>query len=120
MLAELLVVPNCAHHEGAAELLRSVLDEAGQRESQVVTRVITSEAEAEHYQFPGSPTLRLDGVDPVPAPDHHVGLTCRLYRRPDGRMSGVPDHDALVQAVRDAAAATSTVVGVTSGTSRFP
>ena len=64
-------------------------------------REITTEAEAEREGFVGSPTVRIDGTDIEPVAGEPVGLTCRLYRRADGRPSPVPDK----QSVRDALAA---------------
>lgn len=37
----------------------------------------------------GSPTLLIDGIDPFAEGDRPVGLSCRLYRTPDG-PAGAP------------------------------
>lgn len=44
--------------------------------------------------------MRVNGADIQPT-DEPAGLTCRIYRRRDGRVSPLPD----VQDVRDAIAA---------------
>jgi hypothetical protein len=52
--------------------------------------------------FVGSPTIRAGGVDVVPPPPGEPsGLTCRVYRRRDGRFSPLPDPDDLRDALRD-------------------
>jgi len=53
---------------------------------------ITADAEAERRDFPGSPTIRIDGRDILPLnPTEPRGLTCRLYHRRDGSVSPLPD-----------------------------
>lgn len=59
-----------------------------------VEREIVDEADAERERFPGSPTIRVDGVD-LFATDEPPGLTCRIYRLADGRFSPTPDPDEL-------------------------
>lgn len=65
---------------------------------------ITSGADAEEQGFVGSPTIRVDGNDLFPpGADEPVGLTCRIYRLPDGRVSPTPDpadlRDAITRAL---------------------
>jgi len=64
---------------------------------------VTDEAEARRVGFPGSPTIRIDGEDLAdPGPDVPLGLSCRVYRRRDGRVSPLPDREDLSQALRAA------------------
>ena len=65
---------------------------------------VTAEPEAERLRFPGSPTIRVDGadIDPIGADEQPFGLTCRLYRRADGRASPLPDPEQIRQALRAA------------------
>jgi hypothetical protein len=69
-------------------------------------REIGSDADAEREGFPGSPTIRVDGRDVLPPRDEPVGLTCRVYRLRDGRISPLPDRqdvrDTLVTAIEGA------------------
>ena len=66
---------------------------------------VASDDEARASRFPGSPTILIDGRDVVtPGPDEPVGLTCRVYRRRDGRISPTPDPDDVRAALRRALA----------------
>ncbi|MEO5709387.1 MAG: hypothetical protein ABIQ59_06165 [Nocardioidaceae bacterium] len=101
---ELLVVPDCPHEAGAAELLRTALDDVGLGASGVAVDVVHSQEEAEARYFVGSPTFCLDGADVFPEPDQPAALACRLY--PGAR--GVPELRDLRQALKRAAAASMT------------
>ena len=43
--------------------------------------------QAEELGFHGSPTILVNGVDPFLEPGSEVGLTCRVYRTPEGSAS---------------------------------
>jgi hypothetical protein len=48
----------------------------------------------------GSPTLLVDGVDPFASRDDRTyGLSCRLYRAPDGGIIPAPSIDQLRKAI---------------------
>jgi hypothetical protein len=59
---------------------------------------ITDQGEADREGFIGSPTIRVDGED-VEEAQGPTGLACRVYRRPDGRASPLPDPDAVGNAL---------------------
>jgi hypothetical protein len=63
-------------------------------------REIDTDAEAERESFPGSPTIRVDGVDVQPPGDVPIGLSCRVYRHSDGRVSPLPDPEDVRAALR--------------------
>ena len=89
---------------GLAEL-REVLTELGLPDGPVSMREIRTDAEAAETGFVGSPTILVDGVDIAPGPeDEPGGLTCRVYRRRDGRISPTPDPQDLRDALEAAAA----------------
>ena len=60
---------------------------------------------ARSHQFPGSPTIRLDGadIDPEGAALMGVALTCRTYLREDSGFSPLPLKGDLVAAIKRAA-----------------
>ncbi|MDP9227852.1 MAG: hypothetical protein M3M99_02225 [Actinomycetota bacterium] len=80
------------------------MSEAGLDPDGIEERRIETDADAEREAFVGSPTIRVDEVDvQPPADDEPAGLTCRIYRRRDGRVSPLPDPED----VRDALEAAS-------------
>lgn len=86
---ELMVVPHCPNIVPAQAQLRAILDELGLTGMTIQTTVIRSDDEAVARGFTGSPSLRINGVDPSPS-SGPVGMSCRLYRAADG-LSGLPD-----------------------------
>lgn len=55
---------------------------------------------AQREGFPGSPTIRVDGVDiQAPTEPEPPGLTCRVYRLRDGRISPLPDPQDVKEAL---------------------
>jgi hypothetical protein len=64
---------------------------------------VDTESEAEQERFVGSPTIRIDGRDVQPTgEDEPVGLTCRVYRLRNGRVSPTPDPADLREALLNA------------------
>jgi hypothetical protein len=93
---ELLYWDGCPSHPQALAELRTALAGLGHADAHVVLRRVDSEDEAAALGFCGSPTIRVDGVDPVPPPaGEPTGLTCRVYRLADGRYSPTPDPGLL-------------------------
>lgn len=98
---ELLYWNGCPSHPAALADLRAALLELGRPETAVTLTEISSQEQAERRGFTGSPTLLVDAVDLVPPPPGEpAGLTCRVYRRRDGRYSPTPDPDDLRDALR--------------------
>jgi hypothetical protein len=93
---ELLYWEGCPSHPQALAELREALADLGRAQDAVVLRRVETEEEAARLGFAGSPTIRVDGFDPVPPPPGEpTGLTCRVYRRADGRYSPTPDPGLL-------------------------
>jgi len=92
MKIEVLYVSNCPNHTVALERLRGILQaESFQKH---VKEVLVRDAEmAQTLEFPGSPTIRINGQDVEPQSEKAAafGLMCRLYS--DG--SGVPSQRKL-------------------------
>ena len=97
---ELLWWEGCPSYPETLEDLTRVLREEGVDDEVALVEVDTDE-QARREHFPGSPTIRLDGEDAVPAPEAEpFSLTCRVYRMRDGRISATPDPEDLRDAVR--------------------
>jgi hypothetical protein len=101
---ELLWWEGCPSTERTLADLRAALTDLGLDPGAIEMREMATEQQAVEERFPGSPTIRIEGVDPFPA-DDMPGLTCRIYRRADGRPSPTPDPARLREALAQAAAA---------------
>jgi hypothetical protein len=102
MKVELLWWDGCPSHPEALADLERVLREEG-LEAQVEMVEVETDEQARRERFPGSPTIRLDGEDAVPAdPGEPFSLTCRVYRLRDGGFSATPDPEDLRDAIRRA------------------
>ena len=100
MKVELLWWEGCPSHPEALEDLERVLREEDV-DAEVELVEVESDEQARRERFPGSPTVRLDGVDVLaPAGTEPFSLTCRVYRLRDGRISPTPDPEDLRDAVR--------------------
>jgi hypothetical protein len=100
MRVELLWWEGCPSHPETLEDLKRVLREEGVEANVDLVEVETDE-QARSERFPGSPTVRIDGEDVLPAADGEpFSLTCRVYRLRDGRMSATPDPEDLRDAIR--------------------
>jgi hypothetical protein len=100
---EFLWWEGCPSWERALEMLRAEIERVGLEPDALEVIEITAAEDAAAHGFPGSPTIRVDGEDiQPPGPEQPGGLTCRVYRRRDGRVSPLPDpedlHEALVRA----------------------
>jgi hypothetical protein len=101
---ELLWWEGCPSTERATAAVRSALTELGLPDADVRLREIVTDDDAREAAFVGSPTILIDGHDLVPAAgEEPIGLSCRVYRRRDGRISPIPDPDDLREALRRAA-----------------
>ena len=99
MRIDFLFWRECPSHPEARELLSAVLEERGV-EAEVVEREVLTQAEAEELAFPGSPTIRVDGLDVDPeGAGARPALTCRIYHLPDGGVSPVPSREQLEEAL---------------------
>ena len=98
---ELLWWRGCPSWEAAIELVRVEMAAAGLDPDGLVVHEVETEQEAERLGYPGSPTVLVDGRDIQDPGDEPAGLTCRVYRLRDGRVSPLPSrediHDALLR-----------------------
>lgn len=79
------------------------MSEAGLDPESVELREVLTDDDADRESFIGSPTIRIDGADlqPVDAAEP-AGLTCRVYRQRDGRISPLPDPEDVREALASA------------------
>jgi hypothetical protein len=99
---ELLFWDGCPSHPQALEDLREAMAAEGLDPETIRVREVDTDELAEHERFVGSPTIRIDGEDVQPTGDEPTGLTCRIYRMRDGRISPVPDPADLREALQAA------------------
>jgi hypothetical protein len=97
----------CPSSDEALAELREEMAALGLDPDGVWVREVDTDDDAEREEFVGSPTIRVDGRDVQPPNDEPVGLTCRVYRLRDGRISALPDRedvrDRLVAAIEGGA-----------------
>jgi hypothetical protein len=101
MKIEILYVTGCPHHRPAVERIREAL--AAERwDAEIQEILVRDPAMAEALQFPGSPTIRINGrdVECNKEAEGRPALSCRLYR---GGSEGLPSLGAIRSALREAA-----------------
>jgi hypothetical protein len=100
---DLLYFDGCPNWHVAHERVTEALRRAGRRDQRVNLVRVSTDDDARALQFPGSPTVRVDGRDLFPG-DGGVGLACRVYSTPDG-LAGSPTVGQLVDAMASATTA---------------
>ena len=96
----LLYFDDCPNWRVAEERLAAI---AAERADLKVTRhLVDTLEEAERVGFHGSPSILVDGVDVFAETGAGVGLSCRVYRTPDG-LAGAPTLEQLRAALADVA-----------------
>ena len=89
----------CPSWQRALSMVREEMGQLGLDPGSLEVIEIVDEADAATHGFPGSPTILVDGEDiQPPGPEQPTGLTCRVYRRRDGRVSPLPDREDLREA----------------------
>lgn len=98
-MIEFLFWEGCPSHERALADLIAVMDQQGlEREHLRITEIHT-QADADRERFIGSPTIRVDDIDVEDPGDTGFALDCRVYYRPDGAVSPLPDPEKVRAAV---------------------
>ncbi len=92
----LMYFDDCPNWKVADERLHELADEIDGMT--IHHRYVGTAEDAEKYQFRGSPSILVDGVDPFAEADDPVGLSCRVYQTPDG-MAGSPTLEQLRSAL---------------------
>ncbi len=73
MKIQILMSPGCSHGERTAELVADVARERAPQ-ADVETTLVATPDDAARLEFPGSPTVRVNGVDIEPQAPTNVGL----------------------------------------------
>jgi hypothetical protein len=99
---ELLWWEGCPSTDEALAMLREEMTALGLDPEAIDVREVSTDADAEREAFVGSPTFRVDGEDVQPLREEPVGLSCRVYRLADGRISPLPERQEVRQTLLDA------------------
>jgi len=95
---ELLYFDGCPNWRLAEERLTSALRLANRPDVTVVQRRVARNGQAAALGFVGSPTVLVDGRDPLATGGESVGLSCRVFRTAAG-LEGAPTIEQLVEAL---------------------
>lgn len=101
MDVELLWFAGCPNWRETDARLRRTLTLAGVDATVRLVEVATPE-DAERLRFRGSPTVLVDRRDPFADETDPVGLSCGVFRTPQG-LRGAPTVEQLVAVLRGAA-----------------
>lgn len=96
---ELLYFDGCPNWKVAEDRLTEVLGALGRADVVVERRLVETPEQAEELQFLGSPTIRINGVDPFATGEEPVGLACRVFVTPAG-LRGSPETAQLREVLR--------------------
>lgn len=101
MRIDFLYFPDCPSHEEAWERLQDALEQE-RIPVEPAVYCIETEEEAKQHRFPGSPTIRVNGVDIDPAFSEETSfrMTCRLYLNEEGRPSPLPSITMIRNALK--------------------
>lgn len=101
MRVEVLYVEGCPSHGAAVAMVREVLDAQG-IETQIEEVLVKDEQMASELRFPGSPTIRVNGLDVVGELHSAASfaLSCRLYS--GSNHAGLPPPEMIHRAVLEA------------------
>jgi hypothetical protein len=99
---ELLWWSGCPSWERAVAIVREEMAGLGLDPEELEVREVPSDAAATDEAFVGSPTIRVEGRDIQEPGSEPAGLTCRIYRLRDGRVSPLPDRADVREALATA------------------
>ena len=102
MKVELLHIAGCPHTEATRRLLGESLQELGLA-GDIEEIVVSDPSKAEALSFPGSPTIRIDGIDVetgILRQNRHA-LSCRIYMI-HGNAHGAPTREMIRRAIQAA------------------
>ena len=89
---EFLYFEGCPSYKVALENLKEVLN-SEDIDSEIKLIAVDSPDDAEKFQFQGSPSIRVNGID-LEDRDEECSFNCRIYTI-DGKMTGIPTKDFI-------------------------
>lgn len=100
---QFLYFSDCPNHETARKNLMEAISKVRLNHYEIEEIEIKSEEDAQRYKFPGSPTIRVNGVDVDPnyIDSGNYALMCRVYRIGD-KFHGAPTVEMIKEALEDA------------------
>lgn len=87
---------DCPNWRTGHDRLMEAIQQLGPDRFGVDLRQVGSHEQAVAEQFRGSPSFRIDGVDPFAEDGAAFGVACRVYRTPEG-LAGSPTVAQLVE-----------------------
>ncbi len=103
MKIQFLYFSDCPNHELARKNLIDAIEELGIEHCHIEEIEVKTEEDAVKYKFPGSPTIRVNGVDVDPSyiDRGNYGLMCRVYKIGE-KFYGAPTKELIKEAIEDA------------------
>ncbi len=101
MHIELLYVDGCPNWPVAHARLAEFMAYTGLRDEPIDLIEVATPEQASALEFPGSPTIRINGHDPFRSDDDFSALKARVYFTPDG-PAGAPTREQLIHAIMQA------------------
>ncbi len=96
---ELLYTKNCPYWREALKTLIEIINEY-KIDAELKAITIGGMRKAEKYSFPGSPTIRINGVDVDPKHKGGIVLGCRIYFY-KGKPYGYPPRKMIITALKN-------------------
>lgn len=90
---ELMYFEGCPSWKVAHQFLVEILEKQDIK-TEIILRNIETNEEAAKYQFPGSPTIKVNGNDIFPTHQTNYALGCRVYETSQG-YKGSPTKDMI-------------------------
>ncbi len=105
MKIEVLYFDGCPSHRPTVERVKEAVRLEG-LSAEIVEIDVQDDATAQSAAFLGSPTVRIDGLDVEPSArkSKEFGMMCRTYIGEGATRLGLPSHELIRSALREAAA----------------
>ena len=92
---ELLYFEGCPSWKTTHQYLKNILKNLD-LDKKITLRNIKTNEDAVKFEFPGSPTIRVNQVDLFPIDQADYALRCRIYQTPNG-LKGSPTKEMILK-----------------------